>query len=284
VIEEDLRSYYRGFGGDPDAERRVLAALADPPRRNVRAGLAVAGSAGAVAAIALAVAFVPHGSSSDAPAGGGIASTSASPAPTPTVSVSAPPAAVPLTPQVAVQTLTDLLTGQGTVTRPTGRAIANQALAEVLFDDGHGAAQIDIAVTLGASPTNVKGAAPPSGCTPGPDCTTLPDGSQVSSYQTYEYADRADKGSQEWSVSAFRPDGIQVELIEWNAPTPKDSAATRVDPPLTIAQLTTIATSPKWSATVPAATAAADAKLFIPDLLPGQTPSMPGQTPIATGN
>jgi hypothetical protein len=175
-------------------------------------------------------------------------------------------ATVPLTAQVAQQTLLDLLPRKGTITKRTGAADEGSALTEMTFDDGHGAAQIDLAVSYPVNGLSKTGWA----CTPGTSvppitgCSTLPDGTQLFRSQGYEYPDRR-VDTLDWTVAALRPDGVQVEITEWNAPTEKDSPISRPAPPFTIAELTAVATSPVWTSTVSPSTVQRDAALFVPD-------------------
>ncbi len=259
--EDDLRLHFRSLPDDPAAEHRILSALASPPRRHT--GLAVAGGVGAVAAVAVAVAVLPqHGA--PAPSGAGTqpaapTTSASSPAPTP----SADPQ-VPLTPQVAVQTLIDLLPPSGTASAPAGVATENSALGDVIYDDGHGRAQIAVSVTWRS--TDPK-AAVPQGCgAPAPDCTVLGDGTQVGVAQGRQYGT---SGTVEWTVTALRPDGVEVQVLEWNSTAAKDRPITRSAPPLAIDAVRAIVLDPNWTSTVAQSTAQADAGLFTPRTLPG---------------
>jgi hypothetical protein len=268
MIDDDLRTHYAAVRVEPAVRARVLAAVIDPPQRhNRRAAFAISGSVAAVGVLALTVALVSR--SDDAPGsaaagspGATVASMVAS-AP-PSVSTSAAPG--PVSPQLAVQTLAGLVSAKGTVSGLTGRTVANTVAGEIVFDDGHGAAQMDVALTwTGSQPHD----AIPQSCTASPTCTVLPDGTTVATSQGLEYpADPSHpNNSTEWTVTVFHPsDGLEVAISEWNAPTEKDSPISRPMPPFSLADLTTIATSPSWSAM--AASIAAATGLVVPDVTP----------------
>jgi hypothetical protein len=126
--------------------------------------------------------------------------------------------------------------------------VANTVAGEIAFDDGHGAAQMDVALTwTGSQPHD----AIPQGCTASPTCTVLPDGTTIATSQGLEYpADPSHPdNSTEWTVTVYHPSvGLEVAISEWNAPTEKDSPISRPAPPFSLAELTAIATSPSWGA------------------------------------
>lgn len=270
MIEDELRAHYGAIASDPDADNRVLTAVLDHRARswNVRTTLAVSGSVAMVAALAVGLVVLSedggtsHQNESSIPALSSAASTADA-----GNSASTAPVLMPVTPQVAVQTLIDLVSAKGKATTPTGRAVANAALGEIVFDDGHGAAKMSVAITWkGTGPKD----AVPQACLPSATCKTLPDGNTVGYFQGPEYPNggHADN-STEWSVQLYRPsDGLEIDISEWNAASEKDSPITRPVPPFTIDGLTTIADSPKWSASALSTTIAADAKLFVADSMP----------------
>jgi hypothetical protein len=274
MIEDDLRSHYRALQPGPEAEQRVLAAVTaaatGPRRRTVRTGLAVAGSVTAAGAVSFAVAVLPgdHTTSS------GPAAASQPPASTTTASVSTPPPAPtlrPVTPQVVVQNLIKLVSAKGTASKPSGRALSNFAAGEIVFNDGHGAAEIDVALTWPGQGTGPKKEAVPGQdvCRGGATCTTVAGGWKVQTYQGLEYPYPHANNATEWGVRAYRAsDRLEVDITEWNAPTEKDSPTSRPTPPFTLTELITMATSPTWSATASPSTIAAAAGIFTPDVLP----------------
>ncbi len=270
MIEDDLRAHYADIHIDPDAPARLLATLERSPRRpNLRTGLAVSGSVAAVGALAVAVTLIPHTRGTPAASGSTDVSsvTASTTTPTPS-SISAPAVQQNVTPQVVVTNLIDLVSDRGTATSPGGRGLDNQSLGNIVFDDGHGAALIDIAVTW-------KGTAPhdaiPQGCSASPACTVLPGGTTVSVAQGLEYGSGSTHAinATEWTVSAYRVDGLEVDISEWNAAAEKNSPITRPAPPFTIAELTALATSPTWNSVTTPSEIAADNGLFVPDFMPG---------------
>jgi hypothetical protein len=160
---------------------------------------------------------------------------------------------VPLTPQAALQTLIDLLPRPGAVTSMTGR-LAGGALAEMVYDDGHGAAKVAVGVLVGAGWVCLQ----PTQTT---TCSSLPDGSKLSVYQDFEYPAQQ-KGATEWLVAVLRPDNVQIQISEWNAPSSKDSPTSRATPPFSISELTTIATNPLWTTMITPELADRSANLF----------------------
>jgi len=169
-----------------------------------------------------------------------------------------------------------LVSTKGTASRPTGRAVGNSAVGEIKFDDGHGVAQLDVALTWPG--TGPKHAEPGSDvCAVGTSCRQVSGRWKVETSQGLEYPQGHANNSTEWGARAFRAkDGLEVDITEWNAAAPKDSPISRATPPFTINELITMATSPTWHATASAKTIAAAAGLFTPDPMP----TAPG---VATG-
>ena len=267
MIDEDLRSHYAALRPGPDAEQRVLAAVAGarqrPTSHSLRTGLAVAGSVAAVGAVSVAVTVLPgRDGPSHTPAAG-----SPTAAPMSAAASSAASSADrlrPVTPQVVVQNLMRLVSAKGTASQPTGRSVANSAVGEIRFDDGHGAAQLDVALTW--SGTGPKDAVPGADiCATGTRRTHVA-GWKVQTAQGNEYPRPHPDNSAEWSARAFRSaDGLEVDITEWNAPTPKGSPISRATPPFTLAELISLATSPTWHATVSSETITSASGLFTPE-------------------
>ena len=250
---------------DPPSVRATVAAGVERGRRLRRRRRLVVTSqaavgAGIVAGIAaLVVQFVnapPEQNS--APSIGGFTATAArSPDPTP-----APPASVPLTPQVAAATLMQLLPGTGQLTHLTGATpMPNFVNGDYLYDDGHGTTEILLGVGW-HSDNPMYNAAPPCP-TAGDGCKIYSDGSQLATNAGPQYPDRSNPGPWEWSAQFQNAEGLYVALYERNAAS-KDGAITRSEPPFTMAQLIAIVESSQWSSTTTPATAAADAHLFTP--------------------
>ena len=136
----------------------------------------------------------------------------------------APPTGT-ITPQVIAQRTIDALLSAGTVRNLSGNYDQDQAGTELVYNDGRGAALIDVSLDfVGAGQSAVCQIAV---------CTTRPDGSKLAVYRGSDRPGQPNAEPQEWSVSLLRRDGVAVTLTEWNAPGEKGSAATtRVDPPL----------------------------------------------------
>lgn len=170
--------------------------------------------------------------------------------------------------QVTLQRFIDLAPRPGTLTNFVG-STGSDGLAQVVYDDGHGAAQITVRMTAPPSYTVVSSSPPtspgsPCGGSNSPTCTTSPDGTTIVVSQGLEYPNGHTPNATRWSVDIQRPDKVTVAIQEWNAPTQKGTAPTRSEPPFTIAELTTIATSPTWTTTVTPALASRAAALIIP--------------------
>ncbi|MEZ0091388.1 hypothetical protein [Streptacidiphilus sp. EB129] len=129
-----------------------------------------------------------------------------------------------------------LLPAGGTV----GNANGQDGFAEVVFDDGHGKAMIQV----NAQPKAVDTAALFTCAQTTTYCriSTLPDGTRVMAVQTpNEKGGRASV----WRVDTLRPDGYRVVALECNSYS-EATPPTRPQPPLTFAQLQALATSPLW--------------------------------------
>lgn len=277
--ESDIRTAYADPTGIDAVERRLLDSIANlgPVRTSghrrapLRTWTAVAASVAAVTAVTATVAVaVPHllaNSSPREPATQPLVSAPASP----TAGTRPPtrPARVPITPQVAVRTLLDLLPREGSVSHLTGRSSLGWSGGELVYDDGHGAAELSVGVDYPYTyQGTVQRQAAGSLCSSQAvlqlhePCSTLPDGSQIAIYQGDA---NVPGGPTEWAVNVLRADGVNVQIMEWNAPQEKDAAPTRSKPPFTVAELKAIAHSDEWQATVSDATAAGAAGLFVPD-------------------
>ena len=177
----------------------------------------------------------------------------------------------PITPQAAAQILISLLPHVGKTSQLSGQFTTNFAASQLLYDDGHGGAQLSIAVGEGQSFV-----CDAQSGTPG--CQTLANGDQLFVSQGPDYPPgkprpSSDIGVVTWDVQLQRQDGVQVDVSEWNAPTEKDSPASRPEPPLTVAELTAIARSDRWQMTIPAQLAEQAQALFTPSEVPAGAPS-----------
>jgi hypothetical protein len=239
---------------DPPTDRLVAGGIARGRRRTrlIRGAeaLTVLGVIGGVAA--LVVALLPSESSGRAT----IRPADSLPPVAPTT--------VPMTPQALLQTALDTLPRPGTTARYEGNLGDGGVNASFVYDDGHGAAQIDVGMAWG-TPTKLQPHAlePITPCDAGIDgCRILADGTHVQIRQGQQYQDGRQPNTTEWSIDLVRADGVEVTIYEWNAPQPKDAALTRDKPPFTIDELITWAGSADWRLQISADRADASAQLF----------------------
>jgi hypothetical protein len=142
------------------------------------------------------------------------------------------------------------------VTELSGVAIEGHPQAELVYDDGHGAARVMVSLDL--PPGGLK----PSACHPGDSCQVLADGTVVTWSTNRDPAQPVVVTM--WSANAVHPDGLGVTVTEFTAPVPKVSPATRAEPPFSIEELKGIVSSPRWQAAVAAEVVRRDATLFTP--------------------
>ncbi|MEV4614148.1 hypothetical protein AB0K43_16360 [Kitasatospora sp. NPDC049258] len=157
-----------------------------------------------------------------------------------------PAAARPLTGKEVLATLVALLPPGGTQVAEARGTASGTPQVRLVLDDGHGPAQVLFWITTGlvAERPGCPDPVQPAGdrCT----AATRADGSTVVIYQA---ATRSDEpaGAKTWSAKLYRPDGRVMMLQEWNRrPLERGEAVTRLDPPLTEAQLTALVTDPSW--------------------------------------
>jgi hypothetical protein len=261
--ERELRAIYTDLEREPMSELRLrewLDGVAVPThhRGSSRHRWAVVASAAAVAAVAVATA-VAAGSRSHhgVPAG--------SPA---TVRTSADAEVAP-TPQVAAQTLLDLLPRRGSVSELSGVTIDKHPQAELVYDDGQGAARLTVSLDLPPAEW------PRPQCRAGqPYCRVLPDGTIVT-WQTVQDPKEPKIAGQMWTANASRPNGFAVTVTEYTSAVPKIGPVTRAVPPLTVDELKAIVSSSRWQSSVTAEAAQQDEQLFTPkpDTTRAATPS-----------
>jgi hypothetical protein len=126
--------------------------------------------------------------------------------------------------------------------------------ATVVYDDGHGAAEIDVSLQWVASGnTSAAGlTCPDPAYNPHDVCsmTKLADGSRLMVDRGWEYSDMKG-GMKSWNAWLTTPEGGQVMISEYNSAQEK-GAVTRTDPPLSVDQLKVVATSAKWTPAVAA--------------------------------
>lgn len=189
--------------------------------------------------------------------GGGAAALQSHTPPTPETAATTPPATAsatsvpsdgpgPTFEKITLQRLVDLLPRPGTLTNFVDLSRGNLRSAQVVYNDRHGAAEILIG-TFTPTADSTPAADLPCGERGGFTCSTLPDGTAIRVHQGPEYPHGRTPNATSWSVDILRPGKVFVPIAEWNAPTEKGSPPTRAQPPFTISELTTIATSPTWT-------------------------------------
>ncbi|HEY3736790.1 MAG TPA: hypothetical protein VGL26_05040 [Jatrophihabitans sp.] len=283
--EDDLRAAFAEPVGVGSAERELIDRFTtgDPVSRRasttggrrtgyiITTGI-VGAAAATVAGVVIAAGHDPSSVPGQAGTQGPATQTSSADSSSAVPSATASDHPVPITPQSVSFMLEGMLPPGGTVTKRTGRSLDGFAAAELVWNDGHGAAEIAIGISYRpavVTPHNPGPSAPCGGTYLPPTCKTLADGTQVAVAQgkEYPYGQHAINAT-DWDVVVFRTDGVQVDINEWNAPQEKDAAVTRPEPPLSVDQLTAIAKDQAWQPTVDANFAAAHAGLFTPDAMP----------------
>ena len=258
---------------EPPTERLVSGAIARGRRRRrwIR-GAEVGTTAVVLAGVAgLVVALIPGGSSApaSAPSAGPVHRTTTAAKP-----VRPKPTTVAMTPQALLQTALDTLPRAGKTSHYAGNFDNSFVGTQFVYDDGHGAALIYVALATDQS------FGPP--CAPrSAGCTVFADGVRVRFSAYKEYSDGRTPNATNWDLTLFRPGGPAVDLHEFNAAQEKDAAITRADPPFTRAQLTDWARSPKFTMQVDPSLVNRTAHLFKPvnlDAAPVNTRLSPRQS------
>jgi hypothetical protein len=256
---------------DPPVERLVAGAMARGRRRalvmRAGAGLSVAAVLGGAAA--LVVALLPGAAAdrtSKIVAGGSSPGSVHATRSAATIKPAAQPETVTMTPQALLQTALDTLPRDGTTSGYAGNFDDNSFVGvQFVFDDGNGAAQVDVALQYPPKHVTPHAAEPVVGCRPASEgCTVLPDGAHAYTQESLEYPYGHDPNSTERSVDLVRTDGVKVSILEWNAPKSKDAAISRAHPPFTFEELITWADSPEWQVQITRQRADAAAGLFTP--------------------
>ncbi|MEU5045975.1 hypothetical protein [Streptomyces griseorubiginosus] len=207
----------------PDTPSLLRAGVRNGRRRRRRraAALGVSGAA-VLALVGLGAHAVPgllsDGRAADRTPPGTSAPTSPAATPKPTFTGALPA-------DRALTRLTELLPPGLTPSTPPDSGQSGQ----LWVDDGHGKSLLEVHVSRQTSTTELRkhvfAEVKPS-----------PDGTLIQSRQSPE-------GHQ--TVNVLRPDGLYVTLMTWQSPT-QNGPSTRTTPILTLAQLRTMASSPKW--------------------------------------
>ncbi|MFJ5639299.1 hypothetical protein [Streptomyces sp. NPDC093223] len=252
-FERRLSDALHETGAAFDADRSALVAAGTARGRRLRRGrrAAVLGSVAGVALVGVGGALVvaDGGSSNRSPA---------SVTGTPTPSGASSPA--PVTADRMISNLEALLPA-GRFSKAEGRGVDRDEplvapYAQVVYDDGHGAAAVSVTmnrVAPGGYDARQAVRCPDKVYTPYDSCVTsrLPDSSVVTVVKGYEYPDRR-VDTKLWTASLVTPDGHHVSVSEWNAAAEKDAPVSRDRPPLSAGQLRTLAAAPEWRGVVDA--------------------------------
>lgn len=256
-FEDELGEALRRTGDGFTSEGRDLVDAGERRGRRLvarrRAAMA-GGSALALALIGTAGAYANGllGSGGGGNGGGGVNVASSEPP--------APPTRTPGMDRVGSGAVSaDELTGvfkqllpQGALSNIEARGTGDQPgpMVTGVFDDGDGKGRIG----FGLSRVDPKGEMAddmvkcPSKATLKYDsCSSekLADGSRLMLFKGYEYPDgRADTKC--WRATVVTPQGFLVDAQEWNAAEEKGAPVSRPTPPLTLAQLKALVTSPLW--------------------------------------
>lgn len=267
-FEERLTAALHKTGGGFDTDRTALAARGAVRGRRKRFArrAAVTGGAASVvlACVGGALVLRPGGTATEAVP----SSLTASAKPTPSAT------ATHATDEQMIETLKSLLPKgdfseeRGRGTEPTDNLKVPAPYAGLVFDDGDGAAAVEVSVGRvqpGGTEARQAARCPDRVYIPYDACKTsrLADGSVVTVLQGYEYPDRR-VDTKLWSAELVTPTGQHITVSEWNAAAEKDKPVTRTDPPLSPAQLTGLAAAKEWRAVANA----------LPEPLP--EPELPG--------
>ncbi|MER5520444.1 hypothetical protein [Streptomyces sp. NPDC002763] len=256
-FELRLSAALHDAGDTFDTDRGALAAAGTVRGRRLRlrrrttvlggaAGVALAGVGGAL--------LVPWGGSSS---GRPLAAVSTTPRVTQSPTA---PATHAVTSDDMIRTLEKLLP-KGDFSKAQGRGVDKSAplvapYAQLVYDDGRGAAAISVSVNRvlpGGSDARQAVQCPDKVYIPYDSCVTshLPDASVVTVMKGYEYPDRR-VDTKLWTANLVTPDGHHVTVSEWNAAAEKDAPISRDQPPLSAAQLKTLAAAEDWRGVVDA--------------------------------
>ncbi|MEU3251951.1 hypothetical protein [Streptomyces sp. NPDC006997] len=243
-LEAALREAGGGF--ETDGAALVTAGQARGRRLRLRRRAAVLGSVASLALVGVGGALVLPGS------GGGSGAEEASPAASRQQVATSPtaPAVDPVTGDAMLTALKELLPDGDVSQEQSGGGSQGSAYATVVYDDGQGGGALGVTVDL-MDPRD-EGTAQMTTCPDKTavsydscDSTKLSDGSALMLLQGYEYPDRR-VDTKLWQAHLVTPEGYHVSVAEWNAEAEKDAPVTRPEPPLTLAQLETIATADVW--------------------------------------
>ncbi|WP_146087466.1 hypothetical protein [Thermomonospora echinospora] len=169
---------------------------------------------------------------------------------TPQVTASSSPAtpANPVPHKEVVRIFRGLLPAGGRLTvDPPWPGIGLASVVDGQFDDGKGPAAISLSIRR-VSPSEPEAQCVPVQIHPYDDCkaTRRSDGSVLVLNKGFTRP-QFNTGEKLWYAELSRPGGILIHLGQYNSPEEKhEGGPTRPDPPLTLAQMTSIVTDPAW--------------------------------------
>ena len=244
----------------PDLTSLVNAGVSDGRRRDRRRRvLGVVGTVTALSVVAVGGVFASGALSSDQST-----SRSADHRSAPTVTRTGPPS-VDVNPaatgkpytQKQLQEVLKSLLPKGKVTFPSSGSNAPGGVATyatVVYDDGHGASEIDVSLQWVASGDSSAAGlqCPDPAYNPHDVCTMtkVAGGNRLVVDKGWEYPDMKG-GMKDWNAWLTTPKGAQVMISEYNSAQEKGTV-TRTSPPLSADQLKAVATSAKWTPAVAA--------------------------------
>ncbi|AZM75832.1 hypothetical protein D1J63_13250 [Streptomyces sp. KPB2] len=246
-FEERLAAALRDTGDAFRAADRT--ALVDSGRNRGRRALTRrrTGVLGGVAGVAL----IGVGGAMLLPSGGTDDREQSSVASQATAGASASAAAEPVSGDAILKSLKELFpAGKFSGEDARGSGEKPGPYAQVVFDDGEGAA----AISLGFGRVEPKGAevgqltqCPDETFVPYDSCDSsrLDDGSTLRLLQGYEYPDRR-VDTKLWSADLVTAEGQHVSVSEWNSSAQKGAPVTREDPPLSTEALKKLVTADVW--------------------------------------
>ncbi|MFF6775341.1 hypothetical protein ACFY8W_17470 [Streptomyces sp. NPDC012637] len=241
-FEEELGAALRRTGESfavDDRRELVHGGLVRGRRRLVRRRVATVGGALALAVIGVGGVY---GGSLLGSSGGAEQVSAAGPKPLPR---QGEPAQIPVADLAAVLKA-NTPAGEWRIDNPDG--VGHSVLG--VYDDGKGKAAVSVGLYR-AGKTNETGVGqvtcPDEAVVPYDDCTSerLPGGGRLMVIQGYEYPDKRVE-TKNWRAVLLTKDGFLIDASEYNAPSEKDSAISRENPPFDPAQLKALVTAEGW--------------------------------------
>ncbi|MCJ0874004.1 hypothetical protein [Streptomyces sp. AP-93] len=256
-LEDELGEALRRTGEGFTAEGRDLVDAGERRGRRMVARRRAAVAGGSALALALIGSFGAYANGLLGPGGGGDRGDVVANSPEPPAPLTPPPG-MDRTGSGAVSAkemagVFKQLLPQGRLSGIESRGTGDRMGAPMVsgvFDDGEGKGRIG----FGLSRVDPKGEmaddmvkCPSKVNVKYDSCSSekLPDGSRLLLFKGYEYPDRR-ADTKCWRATVVTPQGFLVDVQEWNAEEQKGAPVSRPTPPLTLAQLKALVTSPLW--------------------------------------